>query len=494
MKRLSLVAVALVVGIVISSGVCSAADGLKQISGSGITVSYPEGMDTQAKRVMAIAQSIIKPSIEVHRQTVALLSDIDGMSKDMTTMLGADEKQDLAKNRLKSFKDKSAALVAAFSNIKLIRKSSAIAADGLDAGVIRLRYTKNNDAFNMVVEEQDVSPEKLKRSFFPVIVNADGTIRGEAKVGQLALDFLGAGDPMAIAPVQDTVSYLIAEPLKIYHPLTRWFSEGVSGYVTKQMVAKYAPKLNSLANALFSVSPKSRELRAKVNLPAWPQSAYVNRDPGAFDPELEAAQTQFAIEAVSGIVAKAGPQALPKIMNIVNYSGNPDTNAICAAIQKVTGTDFKPTLMSYIPQEARDGLASGEAPKLITKAQDLIGKKKWTEAAAVLREVLAMTPEDANVRLNLAWVIREFGQRRDAELQLFMMAGLLRQQKYSFSLYAPTVEGNYVVGRLAIMMGNLEFAKQSLQTVLKYKPDHADAKRAMEEVDKLEKAARGGGG
>lgn len=493
MMRLRMIAAALVIGIVVSGGVCLAADGLKQLSSKGIIVSYPDGLESQAKKVMAVAQSTIKPSLDVHRQTLAVLADIDGMSKDITTMLGADEKQDLAKNRLQSFKDKSTALVAAFSNIRLERKVNAVATEGLDAGVIELRYEKDKDEFKIVLDEQDLSPEKLKRSYLPIIVNPDGSIRSENKLGQIALDFLGSGDFMSIAPLQDTVSYLIAEPLKIYHPLARWFNEGVSGYITQQMIAKYAPKLSGIGNALFSVSVKSRELRDKVNLPAWPQSAYVNKDPEAFDPALETAQTQFAIEAITNLLAKAGSQTLPKIMNTVNYSGNPNTDTICAAIQKSTSIDFKPTLMSYVPRESRDGIASSEAPKLITKATELLNQKKWKESATALRQVLAMTPDDANVRLNLAWIEREFDQRKDSELQVFLTAGLLKQQKYSFSMYATSVEGNYVMGRLAIMMGNLEFAKQRIQTVLDYKPDHADALRAMEEIKKLEAAAKGGG-
>jgi len=492
MKRLSIFAAMLLIGIGLLSGICLGAETLKQLSSGGITVSYPDGLTSQAKRVMAIAQSTIKPSIEVHRQTVALLADVDAMSKDIAQMLGADEKADTAKTRLQSFKDKSTALIASFTNIRLVRKASAVATEGTDAGVMQLRYAKEKDEFNLVFDEQDISPDKLKRSFFPVIVNADGTIRSENKLGQMALDFLGSGEAMAVAVVQDTVSYLIAEKLKVYHPTTRWFNEGVSGWVTRKMVAKYSPKLNGLATALFSVSAPSEQLKDKVNLLAWPQAAYQNRDPASFDVAIETARTQYAIEAISNLLAKAGPQALPKIMNGIIYSGNPDTDAICAAIQKATGTDFKPTLMSYVPRDVRDGIASGESAKLISKAQGLVNQKKWKDAAAALRQALEMTPDEANARLNLAWIEREFGERKDSELQVFLAAGLLKQQKYSISMYAYAVESYYVMGRLAIMMGNLDSARTFLDTVLEYNPNHTDAKRAMEDIRKLEGAAKGG--
>ena len=485
MKRLS---IALMIAVALASQ-AFAADNLKQLTSGGITVSYPAGLDSQAKKVMAVAQSTIKPAVEVHRQTVALLAVPDSMAGDIAQMLGAGEKKGVAKTHLQSFANKSTALVAAFSSIRLVRKASAVATNGIDAGVLQLRYSKDKDEFNLVLDEQDTSPGKLKRSFFPVIVNSDGTIRSEAKIGQIALDFLGSGSAMAIAPVQDTVSYMIADSLKIYHPLARWFNEGVSGYVTRQVVVKRAPKLAGLADSIFSVSAKSKQLADKVNLLSWPQPAYQTRS--SLDPALETAKTQYSIEAVSNLLAKAGPQALPKIMADLNYSGNPDTDAICAAIQKATGTDFKPTLMTYVPEEVRADIASGQAAKLVAKAEASVKAKKWQDAATALRQALEMTPDDVNARLNLAWIEREFGERKDSELQVFMVAGLLRQQKYSFHMFVYSVEGNYVMGRLAILMGNLQAARQFLEPVLQYKPNHADAKRAMEEIRKLEDAAKG---
>ena len=491
MKRLSMLAVVLMVVIVFCAGACLGGENLKQLSSGGITVSYPDGLDAQAKKVMAVAQSTIKPSIAVHQQTVALLGDVDGLSSDICKNLGADEKKDTVKTRLQSFKDKSTALIAGFSNIRLVRKANAVATEGVDAGVLQLRYVKDKDQFNLVFDQQDSSAEKLKRSYFPVIVNGDGTIRSEDKLGQMALDFLGSGDPMAIAPLQETISYMIAEPLKIYHPLTRWFNEGVSGWLTRQMISKHYPKLNNMATSLFAVNPQSQQLKDKVNLFAWPQAAYQNREKPFFDANLETVQTQYAIEAISNLLAKPGAPMLPKIMGDLNYVGNPSTDAICAAIQKTTGTDFKQVLMSYVPRDVRNGIATGEAVKLTATAEELVGKKKWADAAEDLRKALAMTPDDANARLNLAWIEREINQRRDSELQVFLTAALLKQQKYSFHMYAYAVEANYVMGRLAIMTGDIQSAKQFLEPVLQYMPDHPDAKRAMEEISKLEESAKG---
>ncbi len=492
MKSLSiLVFVAMIIAGLWAGGCCEAAD-LKQITTAGITVSYPDGMEAQARKVMAVAQSTIKPSLDTHRQTISLLSNVSTLATDITQALGAEEKQDAAKLRLQMFKEKSEALIGAFSNVKLIRKNDAVATDGIDAGFIQVRYSKDKDEFNMVFEEKDLDQDRIKRSYFPVLINPDGTIRSEDKLGQMALDFLGSGDAMAIAPIQDTVAYLMAMPLKLYNPFGRWFNEGVSGYLTRQLVTKYGSKqLIDQAASLFTVGPGAQELRSKVNLIAWPQTPYINRDPAVFDAKLEVAQVQYSIEAISGLLSKSGSQALPKIMAQLNYIGNPDTNAICDAIKKVTNTDFETTLLTYVPKNIAEGITSEQSPKLIEKAEKLALEKKWAEAEAALRLALEMDPQNANARLNLAWIDRELGKRLDAELQVFLMPGIIEKEKHSFHLFDATVEGNYVCGRLAILMGNLEAAKQFLTPVLELKPDHIDAKKAMEEIHKIEDAAKG---
>ncbi len=489
MKYVTLTIVSLLVGLM-ASGNCFAAE-MKQISSGGITVAYPPGMDAQAKKVMEIWQTSVKPSIEVQRQTEAFLKDTEAMSKDIAGMLGVEDKQAMVKTRLDSYKSKAQVLTSAFSTVKLVSKASAVATEGVDAALVQLRYIKDKDEFTLVVDLQDVSPDKLKKSFFPVVVNADGSIRSESKLSAMAINFLGAGDALSVAPVHDTVGYVLAEQLKIYHPLARWFNEGVSGYITRQIVSKYGPKLNSIASALFSVSDKAREVRPRINLLAWPQFPYVNRSKAVFDPVYETAATQYSIEAISGLLEKANPKALPKIVSSVSFLGNPDTDTICAAIKKVTNTDFKQTLMTYVPQNVQDGIASGEAAKLIAKAEALVDQRKWEDAAAALRLALEMTPADVNTRMNLAWIEREYGERHDAELQVFLTAALLKQEKYSFHFYKNVIEGDYVLARLAIMMGDLKTAKERLQVVLHYKPKHADALRAIEEIGKLEEAAKG---
>jgi tetratricopeptide (TPR) repeat protein len=254
-------------------------------------------------------------------------------------------------------------------------------------------------------------------------------------------------------------------------------------------VNKYNSKLTPVANALLSISPRSKEMQGKVNLLSWPQAAFQHKS--TIDTELEAARTQYAIAAITELLNKNGAQVLPRIMNELNYRGNPDTDTICVAIKKITGVDFKNVLLSYVPDNVRSGIVSGEEKKLTAKAESLTQNKKWSKAATTLRAALEMAPDDVNARLNLAWIEREINEQQDAELQVFLSAALLKQQKYSIHLYTYATEGYYVMARLGIMRGDLKFAKELLTTVLQINPDHKDAKRAMDEIKKMEGAVKG---
>ncbi|MEN6357509.1 MAG: tetratricopeptide repeat protein [Armatimonadota bacterium] len=465
---------------------------LKQIKEGSITVSYPTGMDVQARRILSKVKESIQPSLDIQEQTVKLLADPGVIAGDIAGLLGCEDKKDEALSRLKAYKTKSQALVACFSNIRLIKKSEAVAMGGVDAGVMQIRYDDKTDEFNMVLSLDNIDPEKIKLSYFPVFVNADGTIRAENKLTDMAMDFMGSSKAMLIAPVHDTVGYVMAEELDLYQPFARWFNEGVSGWVARHVVVKTDSRLAGLANDLLDISPGSKQLRDKIDLLSWPQRAFQNLKSPSFNPELEVAQTQYSIRILSDLLDKNGTQILPAIMKEVNFNPNADTDTVCSAIKKVTGKDFKSILLGYVPADIRDGIKSNDAPKLTKRAEELVGEKKLVDAADRLRKALEMDPQDINARLNLAWIERETGDSFDSEFQTFITARLLTKGNYSFHLYGDSIEGNYVLARLSILMGNIEYAKKLLQPVLLANPNHADAKRAMEQIDKLNSAMHGG--
>jgi len=485
------IGLAMVVAVALAAGAWAADGDLKQVSGGGITVSYPPKFEAQAAKVLELARKSIQPSVEIHREMVSLLSDPAGLATELTDMLGAEETSETTRTRLLVYKNKSAILVGCFSNIRLVETASAVATGGVDAGALQVRYDKDSDSFKMALDTESTDPDKAKSSYFPVFVNADGTIRAESKLADMAVDFLGSSRAMLAAPIHETAVFVLTQQLNLYHPFTRWFTDGAGGWVTRRIVTKRAPKLAPLVDELFVPGAVAKKMRDKVNLLAWPQSAFQNRREGHIDAALEVAQTQYAVEAIGQIIGGNRSGALAKIVGEIKHNAGADTDIICAAITKTTNTDAKKILMGYVPADIKSGIESGEAKKLISQADKLAQDKKWKESEAKLSRALEMTPNDLNTRLNLAWIERELGDRLDSEIQVFTAARLLKKDSYSFHLFASSLEGNYVLARFAILLGNLDYARRFIEPVLEANPNHEDAKRVMEEIKKIEGAAKG---
>jgi len=478
MKSIILIALALLV-----AAPCFAADAdLKSISEAGITVWYAPKYEAQAKQVLALARTSIAPSVDIHRQISSLTSEAPKLAADITSVLGCEELTEKTKVRLLTYKDKSEALVQIFSNIRLVESADAVAKGGIDAGVLQVRYDDVQNDFPMTLNLPVKSPDVLKRSFFPVFINADGRIRSENKIPEFAIAQLGTNKAMILAPIHEAAHHLLTDELGLYHPFARWFDEGVSGWVAKRISLKYRPELKKLAEEMFSVSAGSKKREDDLNLLAWPQAGFQLRSARDFDPILEAAQTQYSIQLISDLLGGNRGGELAKIMLEVKYKGNPDTDTICQAVKNVTHVDLKAKLQKYVPARVR----MTDRKRTLALAEKLTLDKKWPDAAGKLKAVLEQTPDDVNSRLNLAWVDREYGERADSELQVFIAAALLRQKQYSFHLFAPSLEGNYVLARLAILVGNLETARKFLEPVLQADPKHEDALRALAQIRQME--------
>jgi|YNPNPStandDraft_1061719.scaffolds.fasta_scaffold00565_10 tetratricopeptide (TPR) repeat protein len=468
-----------------------AAEQMSQFSDSGITVYYPPNYETQGKRILELLKPVIVPAIDVHQRTVSLLQDTDTLSKQIADALGAEEKADEAKTRLDAYKTKSQALIAAFTRIKLVPKADAVAAKLYKTGVLAFKYDENTDEFAFGLDLYNVDAAKLEQSYFPVFVNADGSIRSESRLPEMVANILGSNPGMIVAPIHDTVGYILAQELRLYYPFARWFNEGVSAWVTRHVVLKTDATLRDILNELFAVNKRSKTLKPKINLIAWPQAAYQNRNKEGFQPELEAAMSQYSLELIDSYFGKTAAKELPKVVAELRYNANADTQTICDTAKKLTGRDLKSKLLDYVPTEVRTGIESNTAKKLLAQAETAAQQKKWQDAANKIAKALQMTPEDFNARLNLAWLCRELKDNTEAEYQVFIAARLLKNDKYSVHLYASSLEGNYVIARLAILLGNLDTAKELLKPILEAMPSHADAKRAMEEVKAMETAAKG---
>jgi len=486
LHRLAVVATAL---LILTISPVPADDELQSIKEGDFTVQYAPGLDSQARKTLDLLVKSVAPSIEIQKKSIGLLSDPAAISREMAGLLGAEEKADEAEARLRYYKRRAEGLVKCFTNARVIKVSEAIAKGGVDAGVIQIRYDKDAGEFRMVMDP-DPDEGAARRSYFPVLVNDDGSIRGEEKMESFPIDYLGSSNVLPAVPIHETTGYLIAEELKLYHPLARWFNDGVSAWVARRLISRADPTLEPVIRELFEASEKSRALRDKVSFLSWTQAAFQNRKEPYFDPALETAHSQYAIELVTEMLGARGESLLPRIMAGLNYNPDADTNVILAEISKVTGKDAKAIFMNYVAADVRKGIESREAENLVKDAEKAASEKNWKEAADKLRRALAMNPEDYNARYNLAWIEKENGERLETEMQAFLVSRLLRERDYSFHAYAQSVWANYVQGRLRMLLGDVHGARALLVPVLQANPDDPDAQRAVYELSRLEAVRR----
>ncbi len=257
--------------------------------------------------------------------------------------------------------------------------------------------------------------------------------------------------------------------------------------MTRRVITKIEPKYTGLVNELIGTASKYKHLQDKVNLISWPQGAFQISDKGRLVPELEAAKALFAVELISNILGKNGDSLLPKIMSLINYNPDADTDTICQAVQKITKKDCKAMLMAYVP----NSLKSLDSSKLIAQAEEFARQKKWKEAADKLRTALEIDPLNVNARINLAWLEREIDDNLSSEMNIFISARLLKQGLHNYKSFVPAVENYYVLGRLSILFGDIEGAKKYLDTVIELKPDHKDAKKALDQIKAMQNTLKG---
>lgn len=458
----------------------------KVLTEGDINITYPASLASQAKIVMQTIKPDLTQALGIKRQFISIVSDTDTLSKEISNLLGAQEKQIAMKKRLDDHKINAEALIYCFSNIHLIKTSDAIATSGVDAGIVQIRYNKTAKDFNMTINTAQVDQSTLKRSFMPVFVNNDGKIRAQDKLKVMVAQLVGTSKALAIAPIHDTVNYTLAQELHVYYPFIRWFDEGVSAWVTKRVVLERNPQMKTLLDDMYAVSDSSKKLRNKVNLLSWPQSAFQIKEVPFFNVAMEAANTQYSLELISNTLLSNGDKLLPKIMLQIKNDSQTDNDRISEVISNVTSKPFKPELMKYVPADVKKGMQSDGYNKYMAEAEKFAKDKKWNQTAGSISNALEIQPENINARLNLARAYREIGNRSAGEMQIFLVYNLLKPGSNAGSMFEPGIESNYVVAKLALMLGKIDEAKYFLQAILEANPNHEDAKILNDQVKAYE--------
>ena len=471
-----------------------------------ITISYPPGLEAQAQEAAKLAAEVIAPRREKLRNFKQKINDSDGIAAQICKLIGCPEHVENARETLNRM-DAGIDICAMLADIRLYTESELKASGGIKEGPVRLTYDPKEDAFsfefgmsvNINNQPDGGNKDAAPKTFFPLIIKNDGTFRTKDKhsIAQDTMSFCDVMEGSSMTSIHEAAEVVLADKLKLYHPFSRWFNDGVANWVMLKIGTEVAPDMENHLRYIAFPGEQEKPLKAKVNLLTWPQLKYLNR--AAFTPipdDIKAANYCFATEAVDRLLQDQPPDTLAKIIGKLKDKPMADTDVICVVIKDVTGKDFKAILLEYTPEHVRTGLKEGASKALLAEAKAKMDKGNYAEAVKLLTRLLEMTPFQVEARLDLAQAMRISGApKAESEFQIILAAALTISSGININLSFTNAEGAYVSARLLQLIGQLfdqrspeqeSMARKIYEKILEASPDHADALAALAELDKIE--------
>lgn len=463
---------------------CAAAGETKTLKAGEITVTYPSGMEDKAKEVAEFATKNILPIRDQFLKTRKALSDTDKVANRIVEWLGCPEEQKEAKKILASFPEIMDAVESLYTDIRLYRESEVKASGGMKEGAMSLSYDPSDGSFHSNWLATSDQSKEARKAFLPVAVGEDGRYNGKP-VDELARGLDGTAFGMMPA-IHEAAEAVLLLGLKFYHPYARWFNDGVSNWVMMQVAREFTPDLYGQCETSAMPGDEAKSLRPKINLLAWPQVDYSARNPSQEEIRLNGACYQYATEAIDRMLRDLPPDTLAKIIRKLKGQYCPNTDAICAAIKVVTDRDARAILLEYVPDRIRSDRAQNVNFALCEQAKRLVGQADYAGMARLLSTSIEIEPSDPDAHFNLAWAMRKARMpKEESERQAKIAAGLLSgKTPHDFAYFEVDDECMYILGRVLMHAGNDKKAREILEQVIEHASDPADAKAALEELDK----------
>jgi len=475
-----------------------------------ITISYPQGLEPQAKELAAVCQSVIPPRKARFLAVEKAFSDQKAMAQRVADLLACPEHAEAACQLLGAMEPVTETLLLPMlSDVRIYREADLKAAGGLDAGLVSLSYDPKTDQFTFQISAQFNSrtpTPSSATSFLPTIVRDDGTFRTLANLGlaeylsdRLDETVVGFAITVHAAMIHEVAESMLVS-MGFFHPFARWFNEGAASWVQLQVVAQLAPEYLDVCREHFLPGREADPLRERINLLAWTQLTYGREFVVAGDSGLDEAHYPYATELIERLLDRQPPGTLATVVARVKGSQSPDSDAICQAFQEVTGKDARNMLLEYVPTHVRDGLAQGLASTKLQEGYQALSAGELPRAAARLKEALEMSPSDPDAHLSLAIIMRRAlrgpqvpdpgtvqRRRLESERHIAIAAVLTRgDPRHQFQIHGPVDnEARYALGRAEQLRGRFGEAKDILS---KLPQDHEDAQEALKEIAEQEKA------
>jgi len=454
------------------------------------TIHYPAGMEAQAQELAKAAEAVM-PEVRVQiRKVSQYLGDTRGLARRIAGMLGQPKAEASLRKVLQDFNpaymDK---VMAGIQNDWRIYRLADLRTGGpFTEGLMTAFYDPASGLVNMQMHlkatkgKMDAPPA----AFHFFVINDDGTFKYDQKKYPSLADATRSMpqglSAMRVYTVHEAVEKYLGGDRKIFHPYTRWFTEGVANWVAYRLGAEAIPSLS--ADLTESAFPgPDEQLRAQINLPAWLQYSYA----GEINTDLDRAHYRFATEMIRRCLEGQPDDAPGKIINTLGKSPNPDTAAICRAIQSVTGVDAPALMQDYVPEQVKEDIRNNRVAGYLVMARLSMARPGAPQQIVdMLTRYLQADPNNPVAHLRLAWALRKLGgHREEAEqhIKLTCVLGLSEDDLFQFS-DSNDVEVAYIVARIHQLCGDTKTARSMLTDLLQRYPQHADARAALEEMKK----------
>jgi tetratricopeptide (TPR) repeat protein len=469
-----------------------ASDTQKLVVGN-MTISYPEGLESQAKQLAQATQSALSTRRKLHNaaRLAPTPENIAAYCRAIIQALGMPEQENWIQGVL--LQSKLQDLPETIWRDLRLYKPTDLKDNVIKLDYVQLAYDPATDSvhyhFSMEVRPGAAEPQDR---FLPVLVGRDGAIKivqDKSLDEGLAALFDSVEISMYVALTHEPAEALIVMPGGhggCLHPFARWFNEGAANWIALNLSLQFAPHLTKTLTAGMRPNAETKKLAARVNLLTWGQVMWAGPPTGAQDSALELACYACATEAVSRMLADQPPGTLARIMQKLKGRQAPDTNAICSAIRTVTGKDARAILLDYVPPDVRKGVLAGQSPALVRSAKARIAAGDFGASAQLLKRAVSMCPDHMEDWNYLAYASLKAGKPKaevDGQIRMFNALSFARTAPYIFD-YSEDPDWRYVTARYFQTGGNRDAARSEYLRILKSHPDHALTRAALDELDK----------
>jgi hypothetical protein len=362
-----------------------------------ITISYPAGLESQAKELAKVAPKVISPRREKLLTIHNALSDTKGTVKRITDLMGCPECAQTPTEVLSAFRALTTFYQGFFTDLRLYRDTDLMSPGGITEGALQITYDSETGKADVSMESK--AGQAMEGSaFLPLPVGTDGRFQAAGmSLRDSLVEYYDGICWSAFSPLHEAAENILLNDLGFSHPFSRWFNEGVATWVELRVAHQLIPsRLSREHKKQNFAGQKEKSLKGKVNLIAWPLASLESQCPSA---EISTACYSFAVEAIDRMLGDK-PGAIAKVTAKLKGGRSPDTDEICAAITEVTGRDAKSILLDYVPDYVRAGLKSGEPESLRKDALQKLHRRDYAGGAKLLSRLLEMTPSNVNARLD----------------------------------------------------------------------------------------------